>query len=185
MARVDHNPLLKGVSGAINKQFVLKQYNGKVIMTAFPDMSDIKPSELQVVYRGKFTLANAYSKKILRDPLWKEAYKAKVQGMQRANNIAVKDYYNPPSVESVSLDVDQRSGEHILKIIAIDDFKVIEVEVVLLDKDNNIVEKGSATETSEWNWKYVVEKDLETIDKIVVTAKDLPGNTDSKELSLS
>jgi hypothetical protein len=181
MARVK-NPLLKGVSGAVNKQFVLKDYNGVAIMTAYPDMSNVRPSELQKMYREKFTLANAYAKKILMDPIWRNAYRAKIQGMQRANNIAVRDFCTPPSVEQVSLDVDGSSGEHILQILAVDDFKVVEVVVIVIDSNDNHVEKGFAREANEWNWRYVIQSDLEAISKIIVIAKDLPGNLGSKEV---
>ncbi len=75
MARTDNNALLKGFSGAIGKQIVVKQYGDKTVITAFPQMSHIKPSSNQKMRRGVFAEAVAYAQSINNDPKKRAAYK--------------------------------------------------------------------------------------------------------------
>ena len=70
MARLSKN-LLDGMSGGIGKQLVFKQYNGKTVVTKYPDMSNVKPSEGQKEGRKVFAEAVQYAKAISRNPVQK------------------------------------------------------------------------------------------------------------------
>lgn len=64
MANSD-NPLLKGFRGHINKTIVVKQYPGnRTIITAYPDMSKVKPTAAQLAAKSRFAQAVAYAKNI-------------------------------------------------------------------------------------------------------------------------
>lgn len=66
------NKLLTDFSGHIEKTIVVKQYSdGRTIITAYPDMSKIKPSEGQKEQRSLFKDAVSYAKNILDSPLEK------------------------------------------------------------------------------------------------------------------
>ena len=68
-----NNPLLKGFSGHINKTIVVKQYPGdRIIITAYPDMSRVKPSKAQKSQRSYFKEAVSYAKNILSNPVEKQ-----------------------------------------------------------------------------------------------------------------
>jgi hypothetical protein len=54
MARTDSNALLKGFSGAIGKQIVVKQYGDKTVISKYPDMSGVKASPNQKKRRSVF-----------------------------------------------------------------------------------------------------------------------------------
>ena len=41
MANANENLILKNVRGQIGKQFIVKQYRGKTILTAYPNMPQI------------------------------------------------------------------------------------------------------------------------------------------------
>jgi hypothetical protein len=61
-----NNPLLQGFRGQILKTIVVKQYpGGRTIITAFPDMSRVKPSKAQLAAKARFAEAVAYAKSIL------------------------------------------------------------------------------------------------------------------------
>lgn len=76
---VSKNPLLKGFSGHIDKTVVVKQYpGGRTIVTAYPDMSKVKPSKAQLAAKSDFAKAVAYAKKILYDPIKKSTADAKL-----------------------------------------------------------------------------------------------------------
>jgi hypothetical protein len=47
MAQSTNSLLLRQVRGQIGKQFVVKQYGKKTVITAYPDMSNVKPSKAQ------------------------------------------------------------------------------------------------------------------------------------------
>lgn len=51
---ISTNFLLKGYHGHINRQLVVKQYGDKVVLTKFPDMNEIKPSNDQLSQRRSF-----------------------------------------------------------------------------------------------------------------------------------
>jgi hypothetical protein len=69
MATASRNSILKGLKGSIGKEVVIKTYaNGKTVVSAYPDMSQIVPTEPQKEKRSKFKAAVAYAQSVLKDP---------------------------------------------------------------------------------------------------------------------
>jgi hypothetical protein len=77
MAQSNSSILLRKMRGQIGKQFVVKQYGKKTVITAYPDMSNVKPSKAQKVKRKRFAETVAYAQSILHDPVKKKAYALK------------------------------------------------------------------------------------------------------------
>jgi len=73
MAQSPTSVILHRMRGAIGKQIVVKQYGNKTVITAYPDMSNVKPSKLQKLKRKKFAAAIEYARSIIRDPVKKAA----------------------------------------------------------------------------------------------------------------
>jgi hypothetical protein len=92
MAYSERSLLLRHVRGQIGKQIVIKQYGKKTVITAYPNMSGIKPSKLQKQKRSKFSDAVAYAQGIIRDPARKAAYAKKLKKGQRVYNAAIKEF---------------------------------------------------------------------------------------------
>ena len=92
MAHSSSSILLHTIRGAIGKQIVVKQYRGKTVITAYPDMSNIKPSKLQKLKRKKFASAIAYAQLIVHDPVKKAAYAKKLKKGARVYNAAIKEF---------------------------------------------------------------------------------------------
>lgn len=92
MAQSLKNILLHQVRGQIGKQIVVKRYGNKTVITAYPDMSKIKPSKKQKAKRKLFADAVAYAKNINNDPVKKTLYKKKVKKGQTVYNYAIKEY---------------------------------------------------------------------------------------------
>jgi hypothetical protein len=64
------------------------------------------------------------------------------------------------------------SSSAAIRIWVTDDVHVAGVQVVVLDEEGNMLEKGEATQgRSDW-WEYVPAAE----GKVVVEARDLPGN---------
>jgi hypothetical protein len=91
MAR-SNNLLLKGTSGALGKQLVVKQYAYGTVVTRYPDMSGIKPSRQQKQKRSTFRDAVAYAKEILRNPAKKAAYAKGLKKGETVYHTAIKEY---------------------------------------------------------------------------------------------
>ncbi len=92
MAQSLKNILLHQVRGQIGKQIVVKRYGNKTVITAYPDMSKVKPSKKQKAKRKLFANAVAYAKAINNDPAKKFLYKKKVKRGQTVYNYAIKEY---------------------------------------------------------------------------------------------
>lgn len=92
MAQSTGSVLLHKMRGQIGKQIVVKQYGKKTVITAYPDMSHIKPSKLQKQKRKKFAAAIAYAQSIIQDPVSKAAYAKKLKKGQRVYNAAIREY---------------------------------------------------------------------------------------------
>ena len=92
MARVSKNAILKGVSGAIGKQFVIKQYASGTVISAYPDMDNVKFSELQKLKQSVFKQAVAYAQSVVRNPVKKKEFAKKLKKGERVYNAAIKEY---------------------------------------------------------------------------------------------
>jgi hypothetical protein len=92
MARVNNNPLLKGVSGKIGDSFVVKQYSYGTVISAMPDMSRVKKSKLQKLKQSSFAAAVAYAQSIIKDPKKKKAYQSKLPKGKTVYHTAIQEY---------------------------------------------------------------------------------------------
>jgi hypothetical protein len=180
MARVKGNILTTGISGTINKQIIFKQYGENTVVSNYPDMSKVVPSAKQKAEKTRFALAMDFASQQMKDPALKAAYKAKAKGMQRAHNVAVKDYYNKPTIEEIILNGFSGKIGDTIEIIAFDDFKVAQVTVQFVNEDGEILQSGTAKQQSELNWIFTLSANIQNVAKIIATAKDLPGNSESK-----
>ena len=94
MARLPSNNVFSNISGQLGRQLVVKQYGNKTVVTAYPDMSKIKPSKKQKEKRNLFKEAVVYAKKINNDSKLKQKYLKKVKPGQTVYHYAIKEYLN-------------------------------------------------------------------------------------------
>ena len=90
---ISNNPLwtaAKGLRGTVLKQLVFKQYKDRTIVTKYPDMSTVIPTELQLKEKITFADAVKFAKDIINDPIKKAAYKAD-EGLS-VYHTAIKNY---------------------------------------------------------------------------------------------
>src|SRR4030095_2881998 len=92
MAQSTTSVILHRMRGKIGKQIVVKQYGNKTVITAYPDMSNVKPSKLQKQKRKEFAAAIEYARSIIRDPVKKAAYAKKLKRGARVYNAAIKEF---------------------------------------------------------------------------------------------
>ncbi|TWV99426.1 hypothetical protein [Chitinophaga pinensis] len=88
-----NNPLFAGVvlnKHVSNKKFVIKKRKGKTFLSKYPDMTNVKPSPLQLEEKSRFARAVKYAQEIVKDPVRKAAYKA--HPGYSVYHSAIKDY---------------------------------------------------------------------------------------------
>lgn len=69
---ISKNILLQQTSGTLGKQVVIKNYSGKIVLAAYPDMSGRKLSPKQIEANKLMKEANQHVKSIINNPLLKE-----------------------------------------------------------------------------------------------------------------
>ena len=171
MAKVVNNILVRGLSGQLGGQFVIRRLrDGRTIVCKSPDFSSRKLSEAQKLHHGRVKRAAAYagvaSRKI-------PVYAQLAEGtMLNAYNVAVRDWFHPPVIHRLG-----RYGGAI-RIWATDDVQVAGVQVSILDENGAVLETGEAAQgRGDW-WEYVPAAQ----GQIVAEARDLPGNKVKMEL---
>ncbi len=171
MAKVVNNIFVRGLSGQLGGQFVIRRLrDGRTIVCKSPDFSSRVLSEGQKEHHTRFKAASQYARNASRsNPI----YARLAEGtMKNAYNVALGDWFHPPVI--------QRLGRYgaAVRIWATDDVQVAGVQVLVLDENGNILELGEASQgRGDW-WEYVPH----AAGKVVVEARDLPGNKVRQEL---
>ena len=62
------------------------------VVTKMPDMSRVKPSALQLLYKQEFKEAVAYARAINKDPEKKRAYASRLQPGKSVYNACIKEF---------------------------------------------------------------------------------------------
>jgi ABC-type uncharacterized transport system YnjBCD substrate-binding protein len=182
MAKVRNNIFVRGLSGAIGDQFVIRTTrSGKTIIANKPRFDDQREfTEKQKTHQDAFREATTYAKFAKTQPLYIEM--AKGTG-STAYNIAISDWFGAPQV--LEINVDNWTGEmgQTIRVKARDNVKVARVAVVIRDANEEILEMGAAVQSEEgtvW-WTYTTQAlvTMTPFPTVEAIAQDLPGNTDS------
>jgi hypothetical protein len=171
MAKVINNIFVRGLSGQVGGQFVIRRLrDGRTIVCKSPDFSSRKLSEAQKEHHRRVKAAAAYARSASRsNPLYAQLAEGT---MKNAYNVAFGDWFHPPVIE--------RLGWYgtAIRIWATDDVQVAGVQVLVLDENGEILEQGAAVQgRGDW-WEYIPA----AAGKVVVEARDLPGNKVQAEL---
>ncbi|QHS59255.1 hypothetical protein [Chitinophaga agri] len=170
MAIVKDNLLLQFVSGTIGKQVTIYERKGQIIMAKKRRPSARKPTKKQLKARDKMKTAGIRASVLLEDPELKAYYATLAGPGQHAHNIAVKDVYDSPEIQQISVERKE------IIVMAKNHFRVAEVHVQVIDADGVILEHGPAVlGRNGIEWHYKAGK-LPADSRIIATAIDLPGN---------
>ena len=82
------------IRGAIGKRFVIKHYSYGVVMTRYPDMKNIIPSESQKMSRRLFRKAVKYAQSIYADSVCKELNRRLLRRPKRLFQALMKEWFN-------------------------------------------------------------------------------------------
>jgi hypothetical protein len=96
MARIRKHSFFGALSGSIGKEIVLKQYGDKMVVSKFPDMDKIKPSERQKIQRNKMKDAQAHWIEVKRNPRLRDAYEKSLLPGEKLYRKVIRDFMRKP-----------------------------------------------------------------------------------------
>jgi hypothetical protein len=164
-----------------NSQRYGKTYFGKI-----PDRSG-EPSVNQQAAREKFLAAIRFAKRAMADPEIKKLYEPRAEGDNKPFNLAVEDFLKPPVISDIIVDTYTGAVGSLLQLLVTDDTVVKTVEVTITAADGAQVEKGVALQDQAepnspiWLYTATALNNVLAGSKVTVEARDLPGNTVTKE----
>lgn len=100
--------------------------------------------------------------------------------MQSAYNVAFADFFHAPEINEIDSSNYTTQAGSLIRIDVMDDFKVKSVHVRIERADASLVEQGDATEDPDgihWNYTATIANTSLAGCKIIVTARDFPGNS--------
>ena len=172
----------------ITRQKVIKKRNGKIYLANKPRIrKDRVPTRNQRLVQEKSKRCTLYAQRANKDEETRRKYKAMAEEHQTAYNVAFRDAYHTPEVNSIITEGYKGNAGDIIVVEATDDFKVAGLTVEIRDPGDKLIERGGAgINTGELNWIYTVkcQNDKLAGTSIKVTAIDLPGNEGTMEIIL-
>jgi hypothetical protein len=177
MSKVAKNIVTHGLSGKLDDLIVFRQRAGKTIVAAKPSKM-ANPTDVQLQHREHFQEAVIYAKGVLADPQKKEAYEPSATNGRSVYNVALADFLKAPKIEEI--DISDYTGQPggVIRVRAIDDFKVAEVSVNITTPDGTEIEQGLAVQDTnllDWIYTATTTNNLIQGNKIVVLVSDVPG----------
>lgn len=175
MARNRNNILIRGLTGSVGDQIVIRQDKaGRTIVANKPEFDENHEfSEKQKANQASFRKAAAYAKRAQGEMV----YIDKAKGTPKsAYNVAFADWYNKPQIEELDVtDWNGGAGQPI-RINAIDDVQVTRVSVVISDGNGTVFEQGNAQPDESFWWIYMTTKATNGSRHLQITAYDKAGN---------
>jgi len=187
MAESKNNVITHGLSGKIGDLIVFRSRYGRTFVSNKPRERTGEPSEAQQAHKAKFQQAIIYAKSAINDPATMQEYKDAAKDGVMPYNVAVADFFHAPEIKEVDLSNYSGKTGDTIKIVATDDFKVVEVTVTILNADGTEADHGNAEQKAGTNdWIFTAKKANASLDgdKIIIQASDYPGNLTEKEEAL-
>ncbi len=158
MAKSIGNLILKGASGQIGKQVVVRNRQGRVILSSYPIASKSK-TDKQIAQREKFKDAVAYAKTVLAQADILKYYDAVAKSLNNGTspfNIAVKDYLKP-TVGYVDKGDYKGGVGNVIKIYTDSILPITAVSVKVMLNDV-LLETSNAERLDTNEWVYTAQK---------------------------
>ena len=180
MARVHNNFLTKGLSGMIGQQMVFRSWKGKTYLSIAPK-KPTKQSAKQKENRSKFQMATGYAKRMMTDPVMKAEYKKIADKLKLPNayTAAITEYMRKPEIYKLDLAKYTGKADEEIKVKASKNgFDIQEVEVVIIDKDGEVIEGGKATKgiVGDWTYRTKVQVEDKETTRYLVRIRERTGN---------
>jgi len=175
MAKVRNNIFVRGLSGSLGDQFVVKlDKAGRTIVGVSPTFSEHRTySASQLDWQENFRNAAVYATGAKNNPVYIE--KAENTPMN-PYNVAMADFFHGPEIKALDASAWNGTTGQVIRIQAVDDVKVTQVNVAITDATGTVLEQGAAVQAEGAWWTYTTTVSDANATRIVATAQDLPGH---------
>ncbi|MBN1312760.1 MAG: hypothetical protein JXB30_15205 [Anaerolineae bacterium] len=176
MAKTHDNLVIQGLSGQLGNQLVVRHFkDGRTVVGKKPTFSDDREfSEKQKGHQSAFKEASAYAKEAAKT---EAIYAEKAQGTSKtAYNVALADWFHPPEITGIDVSRWTGSVGEPIRIKALDDVKVKQVVVIIIDEAEMVIEQGAAEQVDNLWWIYTTTQTAPERATVIAAAQDLPGN---------
>jgi hypothetical protein len=189
MAHSDNSLVTGRISGTLGKELVFREWEGKTVVAKAPRKRKGGPTSPQAETQEKFLLASRYAKAIIKstDKSMAEAYATVLRRRQNVYSRALEDFLNPPDVKSINTRNYKGVAGNKIVVRAIDDFRVVSVQVEIYAANGTLLEEGKAEQDNNGlDWMYTATLANPTLagTKITAIATDVPGNEGILDVSL-
>jgi len=190
MAKVHKNLLIRGLTGAIGDQFVIrKTRSGKTIVANKPEFDENREfTEPQITQQKVFTRASVFAKKAQNSPFYQQNFSGRATS---AYNFAMMDYFGKPEILDIDItEWDGKVGQPIF-ILAQDNVMVTRVRLIirLNGEDSGAVDGGEAvqSDTNGLSWVFTATEQVELTPgmQLDAYAYDMADNLTIESLVLS
>jgi hypothetical protein len=174
---------MRGASGALGDELVFRQRAGKTVISLPVVRRVDQRTEEQLMFRERFRQAVMYARKVVADPAQKALYQAIAKPGVPAYNMAFRDRFKAPVITGIDIGNYSGSPGDVIRIGAVDDFRVERVQVTILNAAEAIVEEGFAVAAPEGTWIYTATNANVILagGKVLIQVSDLPGNITTGE----
>jgi hypothetical protein len=187
MAKVHNNIFVRGLTGAVGDQFVIRRTkSGRTIVANKPVFDENREfSHAQKAQQEAFRQATGYAKVARTQPVYVEMAKGTDQ---TPYNMAMADWFGQPEVLELNTSAWTGQSGQTVQIRAQDDTKVTRVEVVI-HNNGTILEQGEAvrSEADGLLWTYITTTNVPTspAPRLNANAYDMAGNFGAKSYQLN
>ena len=178
MATVHNNIFVRGLTGSVGDQFVIrKTRSGKTIIANKPMFDENRKfTDTQKAHQEAFRQATQYAVAAKDNPVYMNLAK---EANATAYNLAVADWFGKPQV--LEIDTTGWSGQpgQTIRVKAMDDTQVTKVIVVIKDGSGAILLQDYADQLDAAWWNFTTTTAVSNPSAVTIsaTAYDLPGNT--------
>ncbi|WP_293297939.1 hypothetical protein [Pedobacter sp. UBA4863] len=189
MAKSENNEVMFGARGRVGNLVVFKNFgNNQTVISKRPKRPENPMyTAKQVAVKQKFREAVLYAKGAIEDPDLATFYQVFAKPGISAYNLALADYCKAPEITLIDTVNYQGQISDQIKVRAIDNFRVTEVKVSIHDAADALLESGLATLSAnnvDWIYESSIQQSNLAGTKITAEAKDTPGNTTVKTITL-
>jgi hypothetical protein len=102
---------------------------------------------------------------------------------RQAKNVAMADWFHPPRILEIDLRAWRGCPGDVIRVLAVDDVKVGQVQVEIADRAGTILETGQAALAVTQRWEYPLRQAHSGSVTVTVFASDLPGHVTHESAS--
>lgn len=183
MGVVDENIITKGFRGKYNEDLVFRRMDKQTIFSR-RSVSRKPPTAGQVEARNRFSRSSYYASSAIAHPQRELDYKVMAEklGLKSAYVAAMTDYLTQPEITSVFTDEYNGNVGELITIIAKVPFKIIDMDVSILNAAGEVIENGKAV-VNLAKWRYVITTANPQVrgSKVVLNARDRQGKISTLE----